>query len=469
MRPDTSSRRRHVTARRRLGLLGGLLLGACRFSDIPGFQQPQIPLDTTRPRPPQDIVAWLRDSSAVLPSLLFEDTAWRDLEPLRRAIGSRRVVLLGEQSGGDGTTLRAKARLVRYLHEQLGFDVLVMEGGVYDLAAADTAVRALRPDATTRLRAALPAPWRNSAELTSLWSWLAARARSGRPLRLAGIDPRFTSAIGANADAPLGAALERYLRAYGSPLPTDTAWPALRQVLDDVSVAGDANPPLPAAARAVLERGLPPLRLETNRLVNSAPEAEAAFWRSVVSALQVREQWVARLAAGHTDTAATLREAEMADALVATVQSVHRGRRVIVWTTSTGARRASTEITSVGGTAVSLGPIAFGEQARTVLGDDAVYHVGFLAARGTYGPFATGTMLRPLVRPTPESWDGLFLATGHPNAFVDLRRTPTADNAWLFARRVARPFGYQQLAASWPQVFDGFFFTTDMAPVTTVP
>ena len=47
------------------------------------------------------------------------------------------AVLLGEASHGDGAALLAKGRLVRYLHQARGFDVLVWESGFYDLARAD--------------------------------------------------------------------------------------------------------------------------------------------------------------------------------------------------------------------------------------------------------------------------------------------------------------------------------------------
>ena len=40
--------------------------------------------------------------------------------------------MLGEHPYDDGTTFVAKTRLVRFLHEQMGFNVLAFESGLYD-------------------------------------------------------------------------------------------------------------------------------------------------------------------------------------------------------------------------------------------------------------------------------------------------------------------------------------------------
>jgi erythromycin esterase len=56
---------------------------------------------------------------------------YRDLLPFAQAIGQARVVALGEQTHGGAEEFLLKTRLVKYLHEKMGFDVLLLESGFY--------------------------------------------------------------------------------------------------------------------------------------------------------------------------------------------------------------------------------------------------------------------------------------------------------------------------------------------------
>lgn len=449
--------------------IAGAALTACDFSDIPGLRLPTTPLDTTSPAPPFSPQPWLNANAATVRSVDFADADFSDLEPLREAIGEARFVLLGEQSRYDGTTFQAKTRLVRFLHEEMGFDVLVFESGVFDLRSAWERIRT-GMNSTAAARASIDTVWSTSAELAPLFSYIGTRATTARPLVLAGMDPAFTGPGVGGAGEHFVRDLEAYLSAANSPLLADASWPSFRAVADRLARRVYDSTAFTASDRSAFNAGIVPLNAELNRLINVAPPGEASFWVTMALSLNAHARSVALRADGQPELASGVRDSSMANTLVWLAQSAYPGRKMVVWSTATRIMRTPNELYGVRGEAEGHGRAIFGQIARVTLGD-VMYSLGFLAGSGTYGPLDPPTTLplRPLVAPLPESWDGLFVATGKPYAFLHLRRTPSVENGWIFGRRVARALGYQQLAANWTAIYDGFFFTATMQPATRVP
>jgi len=84
--------------------------------DLGGFLQTLGATDKTQ----ETRIAYLKKHAIPVRSIDAEDGNFADLEPLREVIGSRRVVMLGESTHGDGATFAAKSRLIKFLHERMG-------------------------------------------------------------------------------------------------------------------------------------------------------------------------------------------------------------------------------------------------------------------------------------------------------------------------------------------------------------
>src|SRR5215467_136542 len=130
-------------------------------------------------------IGWLETNAHRLHSLDIADDDFSDLEPLAQAIGNASIVTLGEQTHGDGTTMEAKARFVRFLHERMGFDVLAFESGLYDVRKIWQLISA-GGNTKTLSRQGIYSIWSISQQVQPLLDYVEARARSPRPLQLAG-------------------------------------------------------------------------------------------------------------------------------------------------------------------------------------------------------------------------------------------------------------------------------------------
>jgi erythromycin esterase len=136
--------------------------------------------------------AWLEGHARTVRTIDPADEDYADLEPLGDAIGDARVVQLGEPSHGAGSCFAAKARIVKYLHRRLGFDVLIWESGLYDVALAQAGMRG-SDDAMTAARRGVFTLWSMAAEVKPLFEYIKASQASLRPLEMAGFDMQVTA------------------------------------------------------------------------------------------------------------------------------------------------------------------------------------------------------------------------------------------------------------------------------------
>lgn len=159
-----------------------------------------------------------------------------DLEPLIELIGDRRVVALGEGSHGAGSDFRAKARLIRFLHERMDFDVILWEAGIIDTRYMDRALRS-GEDAASAATRALYAHWANSREVIELLEYVQDEQAAGRPIEIAGFDLQI-SAPYHTPEPFIGDVLEFFQDADGALLTRKTAsdLSRLREQSADVAV-----------------------------------------------------------------------------------------------------------------------------------------------------------------------------------------------------------------------------------------
>jgi erythromycin esterase len=80
-----------------------------------------------------NIEKYVRNNTVKISAIDPDSTNYADLKALNKAIGNDSLVMLGEEDHGDAPAFLAKTRLVKYLHEKRGFNVLAFEGDFFAL------------------------------------------------------------------------------------------------------------------------------------------------------------------------------------------------------------------------------------------------------------------------------------------------------------------------------------------------
>jgi len=428
------------------------LLGRTRRAQDPE----EAPLD---PQVRASRIAWLEQHTHELDSIDLDDNEFDDLEAFGKAVGDARIVMLGEQLHGDGTTFRAKARLVRFLHEEMGFDVLAFESGLYDMHKVWERIRAGK-DARKAVRHGLLRPWSFSRQMQPLFDYVGERAQSRRPLELAGFDCQFTS----DRRDSLFDDLSAFLAAQGVDTASVGDWPRFCAVLDKIADQSTHSQWKPSQE----ERDLVLSTIDALAgCIASAQGAETAFWRQLFKSTKAQTEL--RFGAD-PESSGNVRDAAMADNLIWLAREAFPRRKIIVWA-ATSHNIRNPHLIEIGNPDPSYA-------TRTTMGHlvwqafgAAAYNVGFTAYEGSVGWanndlgwFPSGPITLP--PPSPDSLEGLWGETRHDNAFLDLRRLP-AGGDWLKTPLVSRPSGYVPELADWSQVLDAMVFTRTMRPSTS--
>ncbi|HEY0151771.1 MAG TPA: erythromycin esterase family protein [Longimicrobium sp.] len=412
------------------------------------------PSDSPEPlTPPQ----WLEANAHPIASLSVTSD-FSDLEPLRAAIGSSRIVMLGEETHGDGTAFLAKARIIAFLHQRMGFDVLAWESGIYDVHEVWDHVRA-GEGVIAASRRGVFGVWSRSEQVLPTLDYVAGTVGTARPLEMAGFDNQITGSLGRDSVA---AHVLAFARSIGSRVADDPEWPDAAATLTELAVTQHYAFKPPVAAQASLLRLLGALRADAS--ARAAGNREALFWTQALASIEsyARMMWAAPPGQFRGEDN-NVRDAQMAANLLWLADTYYPGRKIIVWAASAhigrgvGALRSST-----GSQPYATGwTVHMGGEVHRAIGAE-MYSLGFTASAGSFG-FQNGTVV-PLPALVPGSLEEHFAATRFDNAYVDFRGRATGGE-WL--RDVySWPFGYQPLRGDWTSVFDGMVFTRQMTPNT---
>jgi erythromycin esterase-like protein len=396
------------------------------------------------------LAGWAQSAAPLVPARLLAslspaDTTLAELEFLRSEIGGARVVFLGEPTHGEGNVLAAKARLVAFLQQRMGFTTLALESGFFELHKAQRSIAAGKSVAKNLQSSVFPI-WMNTREFQPVVPLVGPDG-----LRVMGFDPQLTGE-------------------YSEDLVDD-----LQDFLDDEKASAAINydllgeavefmaahftfPPTQQVAvfEAELNKAAPLLRRAATAPA-ATRRAEAVFWQQCLRSLGALARDYAthdpgtKAASEWTAADSNPRDAQMADNLLWYLRE-HPAEKVICW----GALPHFANRVEVLGSDELRAYQPMGRAVKAALGADQVYILGTLAGGGSHGlPGSVGVGVPP---PAPGTLEASLLELNTPLAFVSLKHQAAGQQLTTYA------FDYQPLAGPWSEVVDGFLFLRSVEP-----
>ncbi|HVI48353.1 MAG TPA: erythromycin esterase family protein [Chitinophaga sp.] len=403
----------------------------------------------------QRAVPTLAEQAAEIHSIDPADTSYTDLQELEKAVGNARIVMLGEQTHGEGSTCLAKIRLIKFLHEKMGFEVLAFESGLYDCARIWENTRN-GGDLKKEVIGSLFYMWATSKQMYPLFDYIQARTNRPDSLVIAGFESQHS---GLKAQQELFKDFETFLNTR-QVLYDDSTWASFKRI----SVAMFASPAYrPSAAEQqrffwqidVLKLSLTPLDTTAGGHFTQSP----GFWYRITCSIESQAKRYWQLVSGNE---VSVRDYHMAQNLIWLATKAYPKKKIIVWahnvhiTKNTNTLQPLTTGTPLYffSTYVPMGSIIhehFGKKA---------YAIGFSGAKGSYMDY-TNDKIIPVTTITPESIEGQLSSSGHPYLFLDYRRIKGERRQ----TQISCLADFMPLKATWENIFDGLFFIDKVFPV----
>ena len=364
------------------------------------------------------------------------DENFEGYEQLKSEIGDAEIVMMGEQSHSDATTFETKIKLIKYLHQEMGFDVLAFESNLYECKRAWTMIQDGH-DVKDAMAKGIFGTWTSLEELNPLYQYVERQMELENPLEIAGFDPQY---MGKMAVDYFGADLSAYISTFED---LENYQAGIDQLQSYITVKRVRT----KISKEITNENLAFLKELSALIKNQRESPMSNFW---IQALKNLAVFISDVELGTDD-----RDKMMAENLI-WFKEKHPNKKIICWGATSHFLYNSATINfeniliQKSGGAYYKDHSMMGDYIKEEYGDK-VYTIGFVAHQGYFG---SGRMVK-IDTPSENNLEYLIGQSPGDNYFMSLKNISLEGY-------LSRPLAHQNITNDIAKVMDGLVFNRYM-------
>jgi len=394
------------------------------------------------------------ENTRPIASLNSNNNDYSDLEGIEKAIGNKRIVMLGELYHGDATTFSAKTRLIKFLHEKLGFNVLVFESDFFSLNNGWEKLQKNAISFDSLVYLSIYPIWTQCSQFQPLLSYISEQIGTENELSVSGMDNRGYSGYGLRY---LYKEIDSFLKATNIPF------------IKDAQSSSEYFKLLKQAPALINGRS----KQDLNRLSNYTgvileqlrmQSLKDSFYIKVLQGhlQQFNMALYYRYDSVYTKTKKNyfLHDFQMAENLKWLVSCKYPNQKIIVWAHNTHVEKASAENTEHN----DYNSMGFYFTKDSSLFNQT-YIIGFTAYAGNGRLMLGDNADEKVTKPNNYSIETWMHKKGYPYSFVDFtgfNSSPCNKEPFYMKSYINK-----EERLEWNMYYDGIFFIDKMMPCET--
>ena len=362
----------------------------------------------------------------------YNDENFAGFEQIKNEIRDAQIVMLGEQSHTEATTFESKIKLIKYLHQEMDFDILAFESNIYECNKAWSMIEE-GYDVKETMGRGIFGIWSVVDELNPLFQYMDFMKDQEKPLMLAGFDPQFMGKLAATH-------FKEDLTSFLSTFVEVDAYRKDIQKLDAFVSGGRKGMKLKKKKARELIASIQKLKelIEDNKEIDSS-----GMWIQTLKSFEVF--------VSDTNLKTNDRDKQMADNLI-WLKEKYPEKKIVCWGATSHFLYNSSEIQLENKVLQKLAgdyyhkTVMMGDIIKEKYGDD-VYTIGFITHEGTYG-YNKSVEIK---LPSENSLEYLIGLSDNDNYFLPLNNLPLEG-------LMSRPLAHHYMKNDISQVMDGVVF-----------